>query len=97
MARAEGIDRSVTKFIRQKAEVIWVLLRSASLPLLRTSNNLVPEKLEFFWRERKESPRRRRILAGAEGIEPPSFGFGDRRSTTELRAYVRGWRPEVYH
>ena len=28
------------------------------------------------------------LLAGAAGFEPTAFGFGDRRSTTELRPYI---------
>lgn len=29
-----------------------------------------------------------RALAGIEGIEPPTFGFGDHCSTTELHPYL---------
>ena len=28
------------------------------------------------------------FLAGAAGFEPTAFGFGDRRSSTELRPYI---------
>ena len=54
----------------------------------RTPGPMVPNHVRYQTALHLVLSFYRFLLAGAAGFEPTAFGFGDRRSTTELRPYI---------
>ena len=62
-------------------------------PNLALKNTVVIAKavtLDFWYSQNEKKPKKGALMAGAEGLEPSTVGFGDRCST--IRTMLLQWR-----